>query len=116
MLKPIQNVPLDYSLCQMTVTVYHREGLTRQVLEGVHYEFTTHRQVENGIERVTRSFQLVIPGDTSICPGDKVLLGIGPEIFRWEELTVETTDTLGLVTAVQPRYYQGTLCHTEARG
>ena len=116
MLRLRGTLPFDKRLYCQTVTVYHREGLTRQVLEGVHYEFTTHRQVENGIERVTRSFQLVIPGDTSICPGDKVLLGIGPEISRWEEMTVETTDTLGLVTAVQPRYYQGTLCHTEARG
>ena len=116
MLKPIQNIPLDYRLCQMTVTVYHREGLTRQVLEGAHYEFTTRREVENGIAAVTRSFHLVIPGSCDIRPGDKVLLGIGPEITRWEDLTVETTDTLGLVTAVQPRYYQGVLCHTEARG
>ena len=48
--------------------------------------------------------------------GDKVLLGIGPEIRRWEDLQVETTDTLALVTSVQPRYWRGTLCHTEARG
>ena len=116
MLKPIKNVPLDYSLCKMLVTVYHREGLTRRVLSGVHYEFTNHREVTGGIEQITRSFHLVIPGSFDIHPGDKVLLGIGPEITRWEDLTVENTDTLGLVTSVQPRYYQGKHCHTEARG
>ena len=58
MLKPINNVPLDYSLCQDTVTVYHREGLTRQVLDGVCYEFTTHRQVDGGIARVSRNLAL----------------------------------------------------------
>ena len=116
MLKPILNVPLDYSLCQMTVTVYHREGLTRQVIEGVHYEFTDRREVEGGIARVSRGFHLVIPGQCQIFPGDKVLLGIGPEIAKWEELLPETVSTLGIVTSVQPRYYGGKLCHTEVRG
>ena len=116
MLKPIKNVPLDYSLCTCTVTVYHREGLTRQVLQGVHYEFTTRREVVGGVSRVTRSFLLVIPGEAAVFPGDKVLLGIGPENPQWEELKVATTDTLGVVTSVQPRYWQGKICHTEARG
>lgn len=116
MLKRIANVPLDYSLCNMTVTVYHREGLTRQVMQGVHYEFTTRREVVGGIAQMTRGFLLVVPGARDIRPGDKVLLGIGPEIAHWEDLTVETTDTLGLVTSVQPRYYKGNLCHTEVRG
>ena len=116
MLKNRNPIPLDYSLCNMTVTVYHREGLTRQVLDGVCYEFTTHRQVEEGIARVSRSFHLVIPGECAIFPGDKVLRGIGPEISRWEDLAVETSGTLGLVTSVKPCYYKGNLCHTEARG
>ena len=116
MLKPISTVPLDYSLCKMLVTVYHREGLTRHVLSDVHYEFTTRREVENGIAQVSRSFHLVIPGGYDIRPGDKVLLGDGPEISQWEDLLPETTDTLGIVASVQPRYYQGRLIHTEARG
>ena len=116
MLKPISNVPLDYSLCQDTVTVYHREGLTRQVLEGVHYEFTNRREVVGGIAQKSRTFHLVIPGGYDICPGDKVLLGVGPEISRWDDLLPETHDTLGIVTSVQPRYYHGRLIHTESRG
>lgn len=116
MLKPIQNVPLDYSLCNMTVTVYHREGLTRQVIENAHYEWTDRREVADGIEEKSRSFHLVVPGECRIYPGDKVLLGIGPEIFHWEDLLPETCDTLGLVTSVQPRHYKGQICHTEARG
>ena len=116
MLKPIQNVPLDYSLCNMTVTVYHREGLTRQVIENAHYEWTDRREVTGGIAEKSRSFLLVVPGQCRLQPGDKVLLGIGPEISRWEELLPETVASLGLITSVQPRYYGGKLCHTEARG
>ena len=116
MLKPMTNVPLDYSLCQDTVTVYHREGLTRQVLQSVHYEFTTRREVTGGIARVSRGFHLVIPGECDIHPGDKVLRGIGPEGISWDDLLPETQPTLGIVTSVQPRYYKGNLCHTEARG
>ena len=116
MLKPISNVPLDYSLCNMTVTVYHREGLTRQVMENVHYEWTDRREVTGGVEQRSRGFLLVIPGDSPIYPGDKVLLGIGPEVTSWQALAVENTPTLGVVTSVQPRYYGGKLCHTEARG
>ena len=116
MLKPMKNVPLDYSLCQDTVTVYHREGLTRQVLGGVHYESTNRREVEGGIARKSLGFLLVIPGCYDIRPGDKVHLGIGPELERWEELTSEFCENMGLVTSVQSRYYQGKLCHIEARG
>ena len=116
MLKPISNVPLDYSLCNMTVTVYHREGLTRQVMEGVHYEFTSRREVTGGIEEKSRGFLLVVPGERDVRPGDKVLLGIGPEISGWDDLLPETTDTLGIVTSVQPRYYNGRIIHTEVRG
>ena len=116
MLKPMKNVPLDYSLCQDTVTVYHREGLTRQVLENVHYEHTTRRAVEDGIARVSRSFHLVIPGECAVFPGDKVLRGIGPEEVSWDQLLPETHPTLGIIASVQPRYYRGKLCHTEARG
>ena len=116
MLKPMKNVPLDYSLCNMTVTVYRREGLTRQVMEGVHYEFTHRREVVDGVTRLSRGFLLVVPGQREVRPGDMVLLGIGPEIRRWEDLKVAEVDTLGLVTSVQPRYWNGSLCHTEARG
>ena len=116
MLKPIRTFPLDYSLCNMTVTVYHREGLTRQVVAQAHYEFTDQRHISGGIVEVTRGFHLVIPGDFPIVPGDKVVLGEGPEITRWEDLLPETHATLGVVKSVQPKYYGGQVCHVEARG
>ena len=116
MLKPMKNVPLDYSLCNSTVTVYRREGLTRQVLQGVHFEYTNRREVVDGVAKISRGFLLVVPGDAVVQPGDMVMLGYGPNIRRWEELKLANFASLGLITSVQRRYWNGQLCHTEARG
>ena len=116
MLKPIKTLPLDYSLCTMTVTVYHREGLTRQVLDRVHYEFTDQADTAQGRARHARGFLLVIPGEYPIALGDKVVLGTGPEGMAWEDLTPAAVPTLGVVQSVKPRYFRGQPCHTEARG
>lgn len=111
MIRPKKQIPLDYSLCTMTVTVYHREGLTREVVEGVHFEFTDELHTENGRSARTRGFLLVIPGIFGIAPGDKVALGVGPEITRWEALP-----HAGVVTSVKTRFFRGMPCHVEARG
>jgi hypothetical protein len=115
MLKRKKIIPLDYSLCTMTVTVYRREGLTRRVLEGVHFEFTDRSHTESGRSSHSRGFLLVIPGSDPIAPGDKVVLGIGPEGLPWEALNTASMPTLGVVNSVKPRFFGGSLCHTEAR-
>jgi hypothetical protein len=109
MLKNTKTIPLDYALCTMTATVYHREGLTRRVLEGVYLEYADTLSVSGGMACRDRSLLLVIPGFDPIAPGDKVLPGIGPEVTCWEELTT------GPVTSVKPRYFRGELCHMEVR-
>ena len=116
MLKHIDPIPLDYSLCAMTVTVYHREGLTRRCLEGVHYEYTDRQETASGRTTLHRDFLLVIPGEDPIAPGDKVMLGQGPTEFTWEALTPATVPTLSVVETVKPRYFRGRPCHVEARG
>ena len=110
MLRPVRNIPLDYSLCCMTVTVYHREGLTREVLQGVHLELTHKTTVNGGISEDKPGFLLVVPGELSIAPGDKVALGALPPVTGWAEAP-------GFVAeSVKPRYFMGKLCHTEVRG
>ncbi len=116
MLKLTKTVPLDYSLCCMTVTVYHREGLTRRVIQGVHYEFTDTLDRQGGMERAGRGFLLVIPGSDPIAVGDAVVLGEGEQITDWAQLSVPGVQTLGTVQSVKPRYFMGAPCHTEARG
>ena len=116
MLRRLKNIPLDYSLCVMTVTVYHREGLTRHVIRNAHYEYTDQRTVETGMEDDSRSFLLVVPGKCDLRCGDKVVLGEGPEVTHWSELNVPSVQSLGVIASVKPRYFRGRLCHVEARG
>ena len=116
MLRPKKRIPLDYSLCTMTVTVYRREGLTREVVEGVHFEFTDELRTENGRSTETRGFLLVIPGIFGIEPGDKVALGVGPADIPWESLTPALVPDLAVVKTVKPRFFRGMPCHVEARG
>ena len=115
MLRRIGALPLDYSLCDRTVTVYHREGLTRQVLSGVYYASTARRETAGGREEKKTGFQLVVPGAASLSPGDKVLPGVGPEDTPWAGLNTAEFPELGVIGAVTPRYFGGKLVHTEAR-
>ena len=111
MLRHRNNIPLDYSLCEDTVTVYHREGLTRRVLRSVHLEETLRRSVDTGRESDEAGFLLIVPGECHIVPGDRLVTGEGPQITCW-------ADTAGLPTveSVKNCRFRGQICHTEARG
>ena len=100
-------LPFDFSLCSMTVTVYHREGLTRQVLEGVHFEWTGERAVSGGIHADKKSFLLVVPYDCDLALGDRICFGEGPE--TWEP-------GMCVVRSLKRRFFLGRFCHLEARG
>ena len=116
MLKRKKNLPLDYSLCNQTVTVYRRASLAREVLEGVYFEYADHREENSGVVGRSRSFLLIIPGARAIEPGDMVLEGIGPALTRWEDLQLGSYGRSCQVAAVQQRYYKGRVCHLEVRG
>lgn len=115
MLKHRKVVPLDYSLCCMTVTVYRQADGSRHVIQNTHFEITDQRSVELGKARRSRSFLLVIPGFWDIRPGDKVVVGKGPEGMSWAQLN-GAVDGLVVVGSVRPRYFDGKICHMEARG
>ena len=102
-------LPFDPTLYSETVTVYHREGLTRQVLEGVHWEKTQNRTVENGITQDREAFLLVIPYDTAPDIGDKLWEGIGPEA-AWGDVNAPTVATR------KRRTFRGKFSHWEVRG
>jgi len=108
-------IPLDYSLCCMTVTVYAPDG-SRRILKGVHYEHTREMATAMGAQDKATDFLLVIPGQDPIAPGDKVLPGTGPEGISWDDLNAPAFPGLGVVRTVKPQYFRGIPCHTEARG
>ena len=111
MLRHRKSIPLDYSLCQDTVTVYRREGLTRHILNKVHLEETRRRSLDVGREEREENFLLIIPGTWDLQPGDRLCLGEGPEITAW-------ADTAGFATVASVKHcrFRGQVCHTEARG
>lgn len=110
--------PLDYSLCDQTVTLYrYRDGaVERQVAENAWYSYQTAQVTDALGTRQETAFQLILPGDAALLPGDRVYDGIGPEITEreWAGFLPVCTPGLSQVQYVKPCYWQGQLCHTEA--
>ena len=111
--------PLDYSLCDQTVTLYHKQGnsILRQVAEGCYYSWREEQtEDEYGIRRETHSL-LVLPGDTyQVSIGDRVYPGIGPEISvaDWHNFLPVTVAGLSEINYVSPCHWEGAVCHIEA--
>ena len=105
--------PLDYSLCDRTVTVY-RVGngkLQRLVVEGCYYAY------EDGLDMggFDRKFLLVMPGACQrVFPGDRIYDGIGPEEVQWQEFIPVKVAGLSEVAYVRPWFYGGVIQHVEA--
>lgn len=110
---------LDYSLCDQTVTLYHKQGntVTRQVIEGCYYSWQEKQtEDEYGIRRETLC-QLILPGDIHrVSIGDRVYGGIGPEIGigDWHTFLPVTVTGLSEINYVSPCYWAGEICHIEA--
>ena len=122
MLSVRRNCPIDYRLCNQTVTVYHRDGgaYTRKVYENAFLDFKKTENVDKTGGHETNSFLLVIPGSKqTVFVGDKVQIGIGAEITTretWSELVPTKVPGLVVVEYVDPKYWNGKIVHTEAGG
>lgn len=114
--------PVDYSKCDQTVTVYHREGetYTRTVYNRAFLDFKKTQNVDKTGSKEVNSFLLVIPCDSQpVFVGDKVLLGEGPEVSTreaWAALISSKVPGLVMVQYVDPKYWQGRMVHVEAGG
>lgn len=115
--------PVDYRLCNQTVTVYHKDGdaYTRKVIaHGAFLDFKKTQSVDKTGSMEANSFLLVIPGDTqAVFVGDKVILGEGPEISdskAWAAFIPAKVPGLVVVSYADPKYWNGKLVHTEAGG
>lgn len=109
--------PLDYSLCDQTVTLYRirEESVQRQVLENCYFAPETGQNEElTGKSRLSR-FLLIIPGDYDLQPGDRVYDGIGPEKVNWQTFVPAFTDGLYEVGRVRKQLWEGEVTHIEGR-
>jgi len=113
--------PLDYRLCNQTVTVYHRDGdkVTRTVYDNAFLDFKKTENVDKTGSKEVNSFPLVIPcSEACVHPEDKVLLGTGEEITatQWPSFISVKVPGLVVVKYVDPKYWGGKLIHVEAGG
>ena len=114
--------PVDYRLCNQTVTVYHKDGdkFTQTTFNNAFLDFRKNQTVDRTGSKESNSFLLVLPGSTqAVFVGDKVLLGEGPEIATreaWADFIPAKVPGLVVVSYVDPKYWNGQLVHTEAGG
>lgn len=113
------NCPLDYSLCNQTVTVYRLAGgeVTRYEMENACFSPKTVKNTDTSGEEMGKPFLLILPGENiSLIPGDRVFQGVGPFVTKeaWPEFLPATVPELFIAQYVKPCYWMGTLCHTEA--
>ena len=114
---------VDYRLCNQTVTIYHWDGKETYTRTVRHDAFLDHKKTQN-VDKTgsteTTSFLLVIPGaSVPVAEGDKVMMGEGPEIAdrtAWASLIPSKVPGLVVVKYVDPKYWQGSVVHTEAGG
>ena len=116
------SAPVDYRLCNQTVTIYHKDGekYTQRTHNNAFLDFRKNHTVDKTGSKESNSFLLVLPGAAqAVFVGDKVLLGEGPEITTraaWAEFIPVRVPGLVVVDYVDPKYWNGQLVHTEAGG
>lgn len=120
-----QKAPLNYSLCNQTVTVYRADNTdgfkcTKKVYEKKAFlDFKKAVSVDKTGNRETNSFLLVIKGNADLKPKDKVLLGVGGDIKsreEWAKFIPSTQANLVVIESVDPKYYNNEIVHVEAVG
>lgn len=115
--------PLDYSLCNQIVTVYHKNetgSYTRTEFKNAFLDFKKTQNVDKTGSRESNTFLLVIPcASQCVFVGDKIISGSGPEIDSadgWAALIPAKVPGLVVVRYVDPKYWNGRICHVEAGG
>lgn len=122
MLKRKDTCPVDYRMCNQTVTVYHKDGntVTRTVHTNAFFDFKKTQNVDKTGSREVNSFLLVIPCATqAVFVGDKVLHGVGVEIAtpeEWAAFIPAKVPNLVVVKYVDPKYWGDQMIHVEAGG
>ena len=116
-----QKNPVNYALCNQTVTVYHQDSDTKQIQRTVYtnafLDFKKVRNVDKLGSKDVNSFLLVIPCDKQVVfPGDKVYHGIGPTVDNWAKFIPSVVPGLVVIGYVDAKYWHDRIVHVEAGG
>lgn len=109
--------PLNYSLCQQTVTVYQKKGeeISRQVAQTCYFSQSVSTPTQSYGKSKEKKFLLIIPGEEiPLQPGDRIFTGIGPETVDWQVFLPACIPEVFEVSFAKPCYWEGTLTHWEA--
>jgi len=109
--------PLDYSLCDHTVTFYRKSGeeIQRKVADNCHLSCRCREATESYGKSMEKKFLLIIPaGGFTPEPGDRVYDGIGPEKVNWARFIPALVPALYEVSFVNPCCWDGEVVHWEA--
>lgn len=120
LLKP--TCPVDYRLCNQTVTVYHKEcdSITRTVYENAFLDYKKTQTVDKTGSKEANSFLLVIPGSSqAVFIDDKVYEGVGPEIStveQWRDFIPSKVRGVVVVKYADCKKWDNAIVHSEAGG
>ena len=109
--------PLDYSLCDQTVTVYRMEkdAVARWVITNAYLSGKVSAPTEPYGKSRLKQFLLIIPGDAmALQPGDRIFDGIGPEEVQWQSFVPAMVSGLYEAGYVKPCCWEGEITHWEA--
>ena len=108
--------PMDYSLCDHTVTLYRQEAgaVKRRVVENAYLSRCDSETVEAWGKSRDKKFLLIIPGQADIRMGDRVYDGFGPREVDWKHFLPAKVEALMQVSFVKPCYWENAVCHVQA--
>lgn len=105
-------------LFDKTVTLYRKENgkILRQVVENCYLSREDSLQRDVSGARKERKFLLIVPGECSVLPGDRVYEGIGPEIGlqQWAGFIPVQVAELMEVSYARAYSWGGETSHVEA--
>ena len=109
--------PLDYSLCDQTVTLYRksRETVTRKVIANAYLSAKVSTPNEPYGKSKEKTFLLIIPENAApLQCGDRIYDGIGPESVEWQVFVPAAVSELYEISYVKPCRWNGEITHWEA--
>ena len=112
-------IPVDYSFCDRTVTIYRMEQgqVRRLVVENCYYNYQDVLRDGVSGRRLERLFLLIMPGQCQeVFPGDLIYDGIGPESedINWAKFLPAAVPGLSQAAYVRPWHWDGKIAHVEA--